>query len=234
MKAIWTLIAYIFFSISPTPLATPVSKIVKVNGETFTYAFFRSPPTDISLIPNFDSKTDVTSLILSNTCNSAVNGGFYDTKSQPLGYFVTKGQKIHNSIQSTLLNGYFWIDEGKASITSTPPSKSTGIALQTGPMLVENGKPRILHLSNDEHARRMIAVIENTGNVIFLTLYNTDAVFEGPLLRTLPELVDKIALLESLGITSAINLDGGSASAFYSDTTKLSELTLVGSVFCIK
>lgn len=233
MKTFWNLIAYIFLSISPAVVPAPVAKTVTLRGETFTYAFFRALPSNISLIGNFDNIQGAFSLKSNNSCTYAVSGGFYDTKSQPLGYFVTNGKRIHNSIQSALLNGYIWIDEGKVTIKSSIPPTTANIALQSGPVLIDNSKPRLLTITNDEHARRVVVIVEKN-TVIFLTIYNPDSVFEGPLLKTLPDLVGKISTLESFIIDSAINLDGGSASAFYSDTTNLEELTPVGSIFCVK
>ncbi|KKW11013.1 MAG: hypothetical protein UY49_C0010G0009, partial [Microgenomates group bacterium GW2011_GWC1_49_7] len=68
---------------------------------------------------------------------------------------------------------------------------------------------------------------------LFLTVYKEDSVFEGPLLADLPKVIQKINTEENLGIVDALNLDGGSASAFDNGETSLSELTPVGSLFCV-
>lgn len=80
----------------------------------------------------------------------------------------------------------------------------------------------------------MAAAVTLSQQIVFMTIYTADAVFGGPLLGDLPAFVDAIAKRESLPFVSAINLDGGSASAYSSKNVSLDELTPVGSIFCIK
>jgi len=157
----------------------------------------------------------------------AINGGFYDTANKPLGLFRIGETVLAKQIQSNLLNG-FLSDDG---ITVAVPTGR--FVLQSGPLLIQRGNPLPLKIQNDEHARRMVAAKTGEG-FLFLTVYKEDSVFEGPLLADLPKVIQKINTKENLGIVDAINLDGGSASAFKNAETTLSELTPVGSLFCIK
>jgi uncharacterized protein YigE (DUF2233 family) len=219
-----------------TPVhASPVpSKTVSVDGQIYVYALMRTDPSKVTLIANFTDRLDTTSLMRKHACRMGINGGFYDTDTKPLGLFVTEGETVHIDSENALFNGFLSIDQkDKETILPDPPTL-TRIALQTGPLLIQKGEPLPLRIKNDEHARRMVGATTTDGQSVFLTVYNPEAVFEGPLLGNLPDAVREISSLESIPIDAAINLDGGSASAFYSDATKLSELTPIGSLFCIK
>ncbi len=91
-----------------------------------------------------------------------------------------------------------------------------------------------LVIQHDEPARRTIAAKTRDNTYVFLTVYDENSVFGGPLLSDLPSAVEEISNREEFRIADAINLDGGSASAFYNGDANLSELTSVGSIFCIK
>ncbi len=170
-----------------------------------------------------------------NHCTSIINGGYYDRQNKPLGLFQVGSTIYSQQIKSDLVNGFIWTHASvSAAISIELPHLPFLFALQTGPILIREGKQLSLTINNDTPARRMVAAINMDKHIIFLTLYNGDSVYEGPLLADLPNIVSKISSKENLGITDAINLDGGSASAFYNADTHISELTPVGSIFCIK
>lgn len=90
-----------------------------------------------------------------------------------------------------------------------------------------------MSVKNDKQARRVVAGVTGENKLIFLVFYDNNQYYSGPYLNDLPDLVDKTGKSLDLNIADAINLDGGSASAFISDDIKLTELTPVGSFFCI-
>jgi uncharacterized protein YigE (DUF2233 family) len=168
-----------------------------------------------------------------NNCVSAVNGGFYDKQNRPLGYFQSNGKTFTPKIDSDLLNGFLWENaSGSAVISRELPNTTVIFALQTGPMLMFDEKTLLLSINNDSRARRMVAGKNMYNQLVFFTVYNGDSVYDGPLLTDLPSVIQAIGTKENLNIAEAINLDGGSASAFYSGDTRLSELTPVGSLVC--
>lgn len=199
------------------------------------YAIIKTEPDRVTLIPNFSEKKLSREILESNNCSAGINGGFYDTQNQPLGLFVSNFQTAHKAIENALLNGFIGIGANNGTfIGHELLDMHNRIALQTGPLLIANGKPLPLAIKNDEHARRMVAAIDADSTMMFLSLYNSDSVFDGPLLRDVPTMLTEINQKELLNIVNAINLDGGSASAFYNGSTELSELTPIGSFFCIK
>jgi uncharacterized protein YigE (DUF2233 family) len=242
-------IAYQFVNIQHTviepvasadPTSTPDPGIpettVTVGDTTYSYAMIKvATGSSITLIPNFSGKRDAKSLADENQCQEAINGGFYDTAGKPLGFFYTNTRTYGTKISSSLVNGFFWADtNGGALISSDLPHASYRFAVQTGPLILFNGQTLQLTIVQDEHARRMIVGKTADDRFVFLTVYPADSVYSGPTLSELPSVVASISKKENLGIADAVNLDGGSASAFYNGETSLSELTPVGSIFCIK
>lgn len=225
-----------------TPTASPTIPVTEPNtvayqNEHYTYSYFIvQHPENLVLIPNFSQKTDAKSVLDANSCSAAVNGGFYDTNNKPLGLFQTGDTTIGRQIESDLMNGYLWAQASASAvvISSELPQVPFRFALQTGPILLFDGNVEPLTIHNDAHARRMVAAKNTDGQLLFMTVYNGESVFEGPYLATLPDILMLISSREKLDLADAINLDGGSASAFYFGTAALTELTPVGSIFCLK
>jgi len=213
----------------PTTQPLPTPKIKRVDQYAYAYVTAGS----LSLIPNFSDRFAAQTIYEENDCKAVINGGFYDKQNKPLGLFQVGDKTYGKQLDSDLLNGFVWMDaSGTAVISSELSPQPVQFALQTGPMLLFNGNVLPLSIHNDAPARRMVAA--KNSELIFLTVYNPDSVFDGPLLGDLPKIVQEISQKENLHISEAINLDGGSASAFYSEETKLSELTPVGSLFCLR
>jgi uncharacterized protein YigE (DUF2233 family) len=218
-------------SLSPSPF--PSEKPEKKVNE-YAYELFQADASTIFILPNYEKREDSTTLVESHQCRYAINGGFYDTNNKPLGYLVEAGSLLNPVHASQLLDSYFAINfHGAPSITFDVPATSSA-AFQSGPMLVHNETPLTLTIRNDEHARRMIAGTLRDDRVVFITIFNPESVFDGPLLADTPDLLGKIQKQESLTLTNAVNLDGGSASVFYSPERTLKELTPVGALLCIK
>ena len=78
----------------------------------------------------------------------------------------------------------------------------------------------------------MVVGITKKGETIFLVLYDPENTWSGPKLADTPGVLSGV--IERLQLTDALNLDGGSASAFIRGDLSLEELTSVGSFFCVK
>lgn len=225
--------------INLTPSPVPSKEDTRVpfvtyNNAQFAYAYFIvQNPSTLTLIPNFTRPKDAESIMSENKCTSAVNGGFYDKQNKPLGFFQSDEKVIGQELESDLVNGYVWSNaSGSAVISTELPHADFHFALQTGPILIFDGKTLPLVIHNDTGARRMVAAKDD--KLVYLAIYKEDSVFEGPNLTDLPSIVEAISNKEHLNIMDATNLDGGSASAFYNGETRLSEISPVGSLFCVK
>lgn len=228
---------YIFFQNTSAP-STPepdysVTTEPTVQQKTidgYRYNIIITTPEKLHLFENKNNET-VASLVEKNKCTAAINGGYYTSDGSPLGFFIDSNGASYPQHKSTLLNGFFSINE-EPVIASSPPSTAR-IALQSGPILLQDGTVIPLQIKNDERDRRSLVGITERNEIMLLHIYGNENIFDGPLLAELPAVVQKIATAENLSLLSALALDGGGAAAFYSEDTSRSELERVGSILCV-
>lgn len=221
-------------SLSPSPLPTSSvkSSTVSWNGIAYVYEYFEVKDiSKLTLIANFMQKKTSELLIKENSCQYAINGGYYDKNDKPLGLFINSSLKTQ-SIESALINGYLSISN-KPTISFDPPDNPI-IALQTGPILIVDGKKLKLAINNDEHARRMVAGISSKETLVFMTIYIPTSFVQGPQLEDLPDIIEQINKTLPNPLVSAINLDGGNASMFKNKDVYIPEVLPIGSLFCIQ
>lgn len=222
---------------TPSPTSPFSQDLPTITYDEKKYVYDLTKVDDISKISLIENKEKEGSgeLIKRYNCLQAINGGFYDTNGKPLGLLITNGQTINKAIPSSLLDGFIYIDnQKKVGIARHLAETELKIALQSGPMLIENQKTLLLQIKNDKYARRMAAAITKEKTLIFLTIFDPESNLHGPKLGDLPLILKLIAQKENLKLTSALNLDGGAASAFKADNISLLEYNPVGSLFCIK
>ncbi|MFZ2025064.1 MAG: phosphodiester glycosidase family protein [Microgenomates group bacterium] len=219
---------------TPTLIARQTNDTLTYQDIAYDYEFFTSDhPDRLTLIANFETPIRGSTLAAKNKCDYAINGGFYATAGTPLGAFVGNGYNQPKALNSALFNGFFEFSASKAVITTTVDTNYTFI-LQSGPLLVYNASPLPLAIQNDEHARRSVVVMTNDGQILFVTFYINDSIYNGPLLDDLPMILKQFAVDQRISITEALNLDGGSATYFKNSDIELPELTPIGSMFCLQ
>lgn len=219
--------------IVPTPTrAASEYPVVTVGGRKYSYGLIRAAGAQVRLIPNFQNRKASFELARQYGCTRYVNGSYYDKSYRPLGLFFSEGSTLGNDSRSPLLNGYLWQDDMETNITMMPPRKADWI-LQTGPMLIDAGTALSLTLRDDEPARRTAAMTGTDGDLFFLSVFHGESVLTGPYLSELPEVLYAIARKTGIDPGTAVNLDGGSASAFHDGEHTLSEFTSVGSILCL-
>lgn len=222
---------------SPTPTDTPSTSVSKQSTEVGNYTANWISVTNASQIKLYSNLSEgLTSKEAADkySCGKLVNAGFYTKESTHLGLFKTDGQTISNSAQSTLLNGFFYVDQySTANISKETPPASAPTILQSGPVLLFTSQKESVVSKTNEQARRMVVGTGQKG-IYFIVFYSSDSVFEGPTLSELPEVVANLDKKASLELEYALNLDGGTASAFLTPDTILPELTPIGGFFCIE
>lgn len=209
-------------------------KTVVFEDEKYEYLWYElSADETVSLSINVPKSKSSREFIGDNECRALINGGFYATNMRPLG-LVREMDMIHSpEIKSSLFNGFLGWDDDKSVITQDS-TISTDIMLQTGPLLLLDGKRLPLTVKNDEARRRMVAMIDSQGRLIFVGVREDESSQMGPFLNRLPEVLEAIADAENVQIESAINLDGGSASVFYDGESFWSEVKPVGTYLCVR
>jgi uncharacterized protein YigE (DUF2233 family) len=186
------------------------------------------------LFSNLSEKKSAKDIATGNSCLHLISGGFYDTERNHIGLLISEGQTLSESQENALFNGYFSVSKtGNVTITEYPVF-SPRISLQTGPILLRDSKTLQLSLVRDENARRIVVGNNKEGSAVFIVVYDQKNVFSGPKLSELPVIIEKIDKANNLTLINAVNLDGGSHSAFVSDLANLNEASPIGSYFCIK
>ncbi|MBI3577606.1 phosphodiester glycosidase family protein [Candidatus Gottesmanbacteria bacterium] len=221
--------------ISPSPAYNNGLEYFVDNQPFRVVSFIVKDPTTIRLIPNFSQKAASLTVVQTKPCAALTSGGFYSTEGKPIGLFIVEGKQRSSFQTNALFNGFFSVNaSGKAIIGNEVPDNASAFALQSGPMLVTDGITRKLVIRNDEPARRIVVVQTSDNSIVFLALYSRENTFEGPKLAEVPKHLIEIEKFLGISITNALNLDGGSASAFITKDASLTELTPVGSFFCIQ
>ena len=226
---------------SPTPevLGVPVKENgveIETGGRKFL-AFYLNVPnaSDITLIPNFDQAKTASDLFDSQKCGAVVSGGFYTPEGSPTGLFIAEGETLKKYASSPLLNGLYSINDFETPrISKSVPRDHLRVVLQAGPVLIENSFTQNLKLIRDEEARRVVVGVTGENKTVFIVFYNPESAFMGPKLDDMPEALELFGEKTGIGLADAMNLDGGTASAFYTSEVKLSEASPVGSFFCVK
>jgi len=227
---------------TPSPRALGASEEVgnlhefDFRGKTYMFDYFVVDNIDnLVLIPNFQEKSTAKNLMADNKCRVLANGGFYTKDRKPIGLFIYDGKKMKDRVENSFFNAVLSINDfGTPRIMRETPKDHLRTAIQTGPLLIENSFLLKNSIKNDEMKRRMIAFVTGENKLVFLVIYSSDNVYNGPYLSDTPQILGLLNKKYNLGIADAVNLDGGSASAFYSKGTSLSELSFIGSAFCLK
>ena len=132
----------------------------------------------------------------------AINGGFFDHKSQPLGLRISDF-KQENPLKKISWWGVFYIENNLPHIASPKrfsPSENIEFAIQSGPRLLVKGK--VTHLKPGVAERTALGITKDNQIIILVT--------ENKPLST----IDLAELMKSppLNCEYALNLDGGSSS----------------------
>ncbi len=218
--------------IAETPTAVPV-KTITFNEVTRGYSLVNNiNPSKLRLVPNFGSRIPSRKLMADNNCTYGINGGFYDDKNRPIGLFRYSGKDISPLKKSQIFNGIISLVNGKLNIGDKALTDAQ-TWLQTGPILISEQKTEGLEIANDKSARRMVFAKNISGNAMFISIFDPETEKSGPFLSEMPGILQKISLKENLGISNAVNLDGGRASAFYGEDKILPETDTVGSWWCV-
>lgn len=218
-----------------TTVSQKVGKSIRFKSENYRYLIFKIEKSEsVELIANFEKASSTQNLLKNNKCKKAINGSFISEKGMPIGYFKTRDKIYSSPSKNSLFIGYFLFDGEQFEINRAGPQSDTILGLQSGPLLLEDGKVLPVSLKTDKPARRMIFGISKNNLAYGIAIFSDESELSGPLLDDLASLIYKISDLENIYLKSAINLDGGKHSMFFDGANHIQELVSVGSVFCIK
>jgi exopolysaccharide biosynthesis protein len=172
-------------------------------------AIFSSRSCTLRLIDNRDGQT-LAGIMKRENCACGVNGGYFDPNFEPIGLRIVNEQTIAPLRRARLITGVLLASSHRVQIVRArefSPRQKIAAAIQCGPFLVDASQ-RVRGLNDSALARRTFAAT-GTNNRALL------GVCSGVSLADLPTILATTPIAAELKIQRAINLDGGSSSAFW-------------------
>jgi exopolysaccharide biosynthesis protein len=178
------------------------------SGEdaTLDLAVFSTKSAAVRVVDNPNGDYDLAAVMRRTRGVAGVNGGYFDPQNAPVGLLITDGKLIAPLRKARLLSGVLVVTKTRVELLRSgeySSRKNASAAVQCGPFLVDGGKP-VVGLNATRPARRtfVITIGAERGAIGFCSAV------------TLAELGDILATAE-LKVQRALNLDGGSSSAFW-------------------
>ena len=143
-------------------------------------------------------------------CVCGVNGGYFDPEFKPIGLRISNGETFSALQRARMITGILLqSDRGIDVLRVGEFSRAKRItsAIQSGPFLVESSTP-VRGLNSSQLARRTFAGIANRDRALL-------GVCSDVSLSELANILATVAVAGNSKIRRAMNLDGGSSSAFW-------------------
>ncbi len=176
------------------------------NRAIVDLALFSPKSCKLRVIDNADGGNLADAMRRAN-CIAGINGGYFDPNFAPLGLRIIDGQVTSRLTRGQLMSGVLASDNGIHifRVAEFSVRRKADAAIECGPFLVDLAKP-VRGLEATRAARRTFAAI-GSGDRAALG-FCSDA--------TLADLARILAMpLGDFKIQRALNLDGGSSSAFW-------------------
>jgi exopolysaccharide biosynthesis protein len=177
---------------------------------TVDLAIFPTKSATVRVIDNPTGEDDLAAVARRSRGLAGVNGGYFDPQNAPVGLLINDGKLIAPFRKARLLSGVLVVTKGRVELLRSAEyssRKGATAALQCGPFLVDAGQV-VPGLNDTRSARR----------TFFLTSGTDRAAVGFCSSVTLAELGDILAtarIAPDLKVQRALNLDGGSSSAFW-------------------
>ncbi len=222
--------------VSPTETKqSPFSAVIQYKNITYGIAAYEVDTNEtVDLIPNFSQKMGSADVFLSNSCSFLTNGSFYTPENEPVGLFQIGDHILKPFIQNRTVNSVVYRRNKSLYVDYDYLQTPTDWIFQAGPMLYFHGSPLPLKIKNDEPARRMVAIQRSDNRILFTAIVIESQITSGPYLADVPVILKTYSSQKAIPIQNAVNLDGGSASVFHSDSMVYPEFNPVGSFLCVR
>jgi len=169
-------------------------------------AFFSTKSATLRVIDNPKSEVDLAAAARRVRAVAEVNGGYFDPQNAPVGLLIGDGKVIAPLRKARLLSGVLAVSKTRVELLRSneySSRKNTISALQCGPFLVE-GSTAVAGLNETRPARRTFVLTAGADRAAIGYCSSVTLAQLGTILAT-PE----------LKVQRALNLDGGSSSAFW-------------------
>jgi hypothetical protein len=175
----------------------------------FDVAVFSAKSSALRVIDNPEGQS-LAAVMKGEKYMCGVNGGYFDPEFQPIGLRVADGATFSPLRRARLITGILVQSDRGIDVMRVgefSQTKKLIAAIQSGPFLVEGNK-RIRGLNDSQLARRTFAGIATDNHA--LLGFCTDVSLSG-----LAEILATTPIVADSKIRRAMNLDGGSSSAFW-------------------
>jgi exopolysaccharide biosynthesis protein len=176
---------------------------------TLDVAVFPAKSTALRVVDNPDGQS-LGTVMKREKCVCGANGGYFDREFKPIGLRVADGSIYSPLRRARLITGILLqSDRGIDVIRAGEFSRTKKViaAIQSGPFLVEGNK-RIRGLNDSQLARRTFAGRATNDRALLGVCSDVSLGQLANILATVPVAADS-------KIRGAMNLDGGSSSAFW-------------------
>jgi hypothetical protein len=177
------------------------------ESATLDLAIFSGKSAALRVIDNGETRGSLADAMRSSNCIAGINGGYFDPEFRPIGLRIADRKTITPIGHGRLMSGII-VSDGSVEIVRVAEFRRATrpvAALECGPMLVDGAKP-VRGLEASRSARRTFVASGNAGRVALgstssVTLADLSAILTNP--------------LGDFKVQRALNLDGGSSSAFW-------------------
>jgi hypothetical protein len=172
-------------------------------------AIFSAKPCALRVIDNSTGET-LSEIMSREKCIVGVNGGFFKPDFTPVGLLISDGKLIAPMQPARLMTGILSASTHEVRIQRLREfsrQEKTNAAVQSGPFLVDHCEA-IPGLDDSRVARRTFVATGTNDRVVLGTCSEVS-------LAELAAILTTTRLADDLKIQRALNLDGGSSSAFW-------------------
>ena len=177
---------------------------------TLDLALLSTKSATLRVIDNPAGQDNLATVMRRENCLAGVNGGYFDPENKPVGLLISDGNVIAPLRKARLLSGVMIVSDGRIQLLRVPEYSSkrkVTAALQCGPFLVDRGRP-VPSLNNTRPARRTFIATSGFDRAAIGLCSDVTLAELGKILAT-------SGIAPDLKVQRALNLDGGSSSAFW-------------------
>ncbi len=177
---------------------------------TLDLALFSSKSATLRVIDNPAGEDNLAEVMRRENCLAGVNGGYFDPENKPVGLLISAGNVVAPLRKARLLSGVMVVANGRIQllrVAEYSSKRKATTALQCGPFLVDNGQP-VPGLNDTRSARRTFIVTGGSDRAAI-------GFCSGVTLAQLGKILATPGIAPDLKVQRALNLDGGSSSAFW-------------------
>jgi exopolysaccharide biosynthesis protein len=172
-------------------------------------AVFSAKSTALRVIDNPEGES-LSAMMKREKCACGVNGGYFDAEFKPIGLRIGEGRTFSPLRRARLITGILLQSSQGVDVIRVGEfshTKKIITAIQSGPFLVE-GSRGVRGLNDSQLARRTFAAIASNDRALLGICSDVSLAALANILATAPVAGDH-------KIPRAMNLDGGSSTAFW-------------------